>query len=496
MTQFASPALSMVSNPVTKCYDLVVIGGGSAGLTAAKFSRTFGKSVAIVEKEKMGGDCTWTGCIPSKSLIASAKAAHAVRKAADFGVEIEGKVTVNMKTVSQRLKRNIEHIYKEDDSPEAMRALGIDVISGTATFLDPKSLEIRCIDGESKTVCANDGVLIATGAKPKIPTQSIEGLDSVHYITYEEVFDLEDLPDKVTVVGGGPIGCELAQALSRLGSKVTVVASSILPGEDSEVGGVLKRVFQKEGITITGSNMKQVKPLSATGHEGTCCDGTIVMGDLMLVAVGREPVVKGMALDKIGVEINEAGGIKVNERLQTSVKNVYAAGDCTGDRQFTHYAGYQGAVGARNILLPFTDPGVLENVPSTTFTDPEISSVGMAKEDAANIFGADCIAVIKQNILDTDRGVCEGNEEGFIQVIYRKKNYEILGATIVSPVAGELIAEIGVAMKSGLTFDMMATVMHTYPSHSFALQAMAAEVYYDKLVKSKRILNLLKKIGL
>ena len=201
MMQFAIPALSlMASKPVTNSYDLVVIGGGSAGLTAAKFSRTFGKSVVIIEKERMGGDCTWTGCIPSKSLLASAKAAQAVRKAADFGVEIEGKVTVNMKTVAQRLKRNIQHIYEEDDSPEAMQALGIDVISGSASFLEPKCIEVTGTDGERKSVYANDGVLIATGARPKLPLDSIEGLESIHYMTYEEIFGLEEVPAKVTVV--------------------------------------------------------------------------------------------------------------------------------------------------------------------------------------------------------------------------------------------------------------------------------------------------------
>jgi pyruvate/2-oxoglutarate dehydrogenase complex dihydrolipoamide dehydrogenase (E3) component len=203
-----------------------------------------------------------------------------------------------------------------------------------------------------------------------------------------------------------------------------------------------------------------------------------------------------MDLDKLGVALNDKGGIMIDNTLQTSIKGIYAAGDCTGDRQFTHYAGYQGAVGARNILLPLTDPGVLDQVPATTFTDPEVSSIGLTEKEAKAEFGDKKVAVAFQLVNETDRGICEGTKEGYIKIVYKKRGNKILGASIVSPVAGELIAEISMAMKTGLSFDMLATVMHTYPSHSFALQSMAAVVYYDKLVKSKPLLNFLKRLRL
>jgi len=481
----------------SKNYDLVVIGGGSAGLTAAKFAATFGKSAVIIEKARMGGDCTWTGCVPSKSLLASSKAANTMKKASEYGINVNGDISVDMSAVKKRIMDNIDRIYKEDDSPEALKELGVDVITGAANFVDPKTIKLSdCGD----VICANDGVLIATGASPKAP--EITGLDEVEYITYEEVFGLDEIPSSMTVVGGGPIGCELAQAYSRLGAKVTIVASSLLPREEPEVGQVLQRVFESEGITVTNSPLDAVSSSGSSSsttnkaHVATCKDGQEISGDLLLVAIGRKPVVTGMGLEDLGVELNKAGGIDTDAKLQTSVKGLYAAGDCTGDRQFTHYAGYQGAVGARNILLPLTDPGVIQEVPATTFTDPEISTVGLTEKEAKDEYGDGKVAVAFQKIEETDRAICEGVKEGFIKIIYKKRGYKILGATIMSPVAGELIAEISVAMKTGLSFDMLATVMHTYPSHSFAIQSMAAEVYYDKLVKSKPLLNFLKRIGL
>jgi len=493
-------SISTSSSTTQTSYDLLVIGGGSAGLTAAKFAATFGNSVAIIEKEKLGGDCTWSGCIPSKSLLASAKAAHAVRKASEFGVSVQGEVSVNMKAVRERVRRNINRVYEEDDSPEALKKLGIDTIHGTPKFVDSKTLEVVSDEknkSEQKIVGAKYGVLVATGARPRKNT-NIPGLDSVNYITYEEVFDLDEVPEFITVVGGGPVGVELSQALSRLGAKVTIISEKLLSREEPEIGEALATIFKDEGITVTDSRLSNVKSLPGTdsAHLATCVNGATVKGDLMLVATGRRPVVDGMGLTELGVELNESGGINVDDKLRSTVKNVYAAGDCTGDSQFTHYAGYQGAVAARNILLPFSDPGVLENVPATTFTDPEIASVGMTEAVAKAAFGEDAVQVSLKYVKDTDRGICEGVKGGLIKIIYQKKGYKILGVTVMSPGAGEMIAEIGVAMKKNLSFDNLATVMHTYPSHSFALQAMAAEVYYDKLVKMKGLLKFLKKIGL
>ena len=402
-----------------------------------------------------------------------------------------------MKAVKQRIQNNIEQIYKEDDSPEAMSKLGIDTIFGTATFQDTN--KVRVVGDDDNIICAKYGVLICTGASPKTPNIPglLDGDKSINYITYENAFDIEEIPESMMVIGGGPIGVELAQAYSRLGAKVTIIANKLLPKEEPQVGECLQRVFENEGIRVVNSKLSNVQSQDEKNkHLATCQNGETVMGDLMLLALGRKPVVNGLGLSDIGVEMNQDGGIQVDEKLQTSVKGIYAAGDCTGDRQFTHYAGYQGAVGARNILLPFSDPGMMEFVPGTTFTDPQVASVGLTEEAALEQYKKSQIGIALKELKETDRGICDGVEEGFIKVVYLKKGYKVIGASIVSPVAGELISEITTLMKSGMSFDMLATVMHTYPSHSFALQAMAAELYYDKLVKLKPILNFLKRIGL
>jgi pyruvate/2-oxoglutarate dehydrogenase complex dihydrolipoamide dehydrogenase (E3) component len=310
-----------------RAYDLLIVGGGSAGLTAAKFSSRFGKSVAIIEKSRMGGDCTWTGCVPSKSLLASAKSAHAINKAGAFGIHLKGDVGVDMMYIKQRIQKNIQHIYEEDDSPEALKKLGIDVINGSATFLTKNKL---LVDGE--TLNANYGILICTGATPIRP--SIPGLQDVGYITYEDVFDLEEIPSRMTFVGGGPIACELAMAFSRLGAKVTIIASKLLPKEEPEANAAISRVFESEGIVVTKSNLQKVeKGSNLNGHIAECENGEKIHGDVLLIAVGRKPTVEGMGLENIGIQLNERRGIKVDRNLQTTVKGVYAAGDCIGDRQ-------------------------------------------------------------------------------------------------------------------------------------------------------------------
>lgn len=292
---------------------------------------------------------------------------------------------MDMEAVRNLILQNVQEIYQEDDSPEAMAKLGIDTCLGKATFLNATTLAVESQNEESAlppvTIMMNakQGVVVCTGAKPKRPTSHmIQGIENVEYLTYEEVFDLKTLPNKMTVVGGGPIGCELSQAFARLGSQVTLVAQTLVPREEPEASETLESVFAKEGITRIKASLTSVKPSGKKGggHEGICThhDGTTetISGDALLVAVGRAPNVQDFGLREIGVTFNDKGGIQVNDKLQTNVKNVYAAGDCTGDLQFTHYAGYQGAIAARNILLPLKDQGVIENVPSATFTSPEV----------------------------------------------------------------------------------------------------------------------------
>lgn len=313
----------------------VIIGGGSAGITAAKLiGKTLKKSVALVEKERMGGDCTWTGCIPSKSLIAAAKAAHAARKLGFMTPETKP----NFKTIREQIQTNIQQIYDEDDSPDAMKRYGVDIVAGSATLSKSgQSVQVTKEDGTTLTLTANKGIILCTGAAARIPT-NLEGLDSVPFLTTETIWSLETLPDRFTVVGGGPVGCELAQAFSRLGSQVTIVAPTLLPVEDPQVQATLEQVFAAEGIQVikgravavsstSGSPQHTIQVETANGQKAN------VNGDTLLLALGRVPRVEGMGLVEAGIQLNAKGGIEINKKLQTSVKNVYAAGDCTGDRQ-------------------------------------------------------------------------------------------------------------------------------------------------------------------
>eukprot|EP00581_Thalassiosira_minuscula_P018120 CAMPEP_0183714012 /NCGR_PEP_ID=MMETSP0737-20130205/8721_1 /TAXON_ID=385413 /ORGANISM="Thalassiosira miniscula, Strain CCMP1093" /LENGTH=554 /DNA_ID=CAMNT_0025942917 /DNA_START=190 /DNA_END=1854 /DNA_ORIENTATION=- len=507
--------------------DILVIGGGSAGLTAAKFAATFSKTVSLIESSKVGGDCTWTGCIPSKTLLSAAKKCWSWRCFNNqYGISNDGKEEDEMlRNMLQDVKKQIDDnrklIYDKDDSPEALTKLGIDLVEGRASFVDAKTLDVMSSesDGMMTTSCrleAKYGIVIATGAAPKDISKDIAGLDNIPYWTYENVWNEffssieEDInmmvsQKRVIVVGGGPIGCELSQAINRLGCSVTLVASSrLLPREELEASEELQKVLEKEGIqVICNSRVISVTNTDTKGSEvqtieAKLSSGEPIVGNHILVATGRVPNTKNMGLETLGIQIDSTSkGIKVNEKLETDIKGVYAAGDCTGDAQFTHYAGYQGAIAARNILLPLKDAGVLSEVPSTTFTDPEVASFGLTEQKAREEYGEESVSVAYRPLTGVDRAICEGvDAHGFLKIIYKSKNNQILGATIMAPSAGEMISELSVAKDAKLSFDALSRVMHSYPSYSIALQQMAAEVYYEKLKKNRGVYDLLKKAGL
>jgi len=365
-----------------------------------------------------------------------------VHAAKQYGLLLNSNVNKDelLRSIRTQLQANIQQIYNEDDSPEALQKLGVQVVSGRAVLETSTSVRVQGtntttanINSSSFSITAREGIVLCTGAQPAIPTNSIAGLDQLNYWTYENVWDLEKLPDRLTVIGGGPIGCELAQAFARLGSKVSIVVGSrsLLPREDPAVARVLTKVFQEEGIQIVTARATAVQ----TNKDGTdtvvvCDNGVEIATDRVLVAAGRVPRCQGMNLEGVGVELTpDKNAILVNDKLQTTVKNIYAAGDCTGGRQFTHLAGYQGAIAVRNILLPLTDPGVLETVCSTTFTSPEVASVGLSEAAATEKYGADKIVVVEQALSHVDRAVCEVAQPGFMKIVYLKKNGKVVGAT-------------------------------------------------------------------
>lgn len=506
-----------ILSSVSKCYDIIIIGGGSAGLTAAKFAATFDKSVALVEAAKLGGDCTWTGCVPSKTMLSLSKRVYNWRKMNEkYGCSNnnnEDSYHQMLMDVKRQIDENRQRIYDNDDSPDVMQSLGIDFVEGRAYFLDSKTIEVNSTTSSSpQQLTAKYGIVVGTGAIPQ--TLNIQGLNQVPYWTYENVWNdffvevgqknkARNLQDtKVIVVGGGPVGCELSQAISRLGCSVVIISKSdrLLPSGEEVASLELQRVFEKENIeVISGESAVSVTKDESDRVELTLESGRRVVGNHILIATGRKPNTDSMGLEEIGVAIcGKTGGISVNDNLQTSIKSIYAAGDCTGDRQFTHYAGFQGAIAARNILLPLKDSGKRsDSVPAATFTDPEVASVGLTEDEAKLQHGEEDVSVAFRRLSEVDRAICEDADmHGFIKIMYQRKTKQILGATIMAPSAGELISEIAVARDSNLAFDKLSTVMHAYPSYSIALQQMAAEVYYDKLKKSKTLYDILKKVGL
>lgn len=454
---------------MAESYDLAVIGAGSAGLTAAGFATQLGARIALIEKNRIGGDCTWTGCIPSKTLLKTAKVAHQMRTADRYGLTpVNPKV--DLKSVMSRVRNVIDQVY-EHESPEALRANGVDVLIGNVRFIDPHTLAVN-----DTTVTARH-VLLTTGAHSLIPP--INGLDSVNYLTYETIWEIEVLPAHLLVIGAGPIGCEMAQAFCRLGSKVTLIEGMerLLPRDEPTASKVLAEVFTSEGINLS-FNVPVERAWQDKDGIHILGGGQEFTGDALLVAVGRRPNVDSLALEKAGVTYN-AGGIEVDEHLRTSQRHIYAAGDCTGSHQFTHYAGWQATMAVRNALLPGAAKGISDRVPWTTFTDPEVAHVGLTEEQARERFG-DGVMTCDWPMARVDRARTEGDTAGFLKLIH-KPDGTLLGVTIVCGRAGEMIHEWIVAIEHSLKVGDLSQVIHVYPTYSTASMQSTAEIRMAQL---------------
>jgi pyruvate/2-oxoglutarate dehydrogenase complex dihydrolipoamide dehydrogenase (E3) component len=462
-------------------YDLVIIGAGSGGLTAATFAARLGARVALVEKNRIGGDCTWTGCVPSKALLKAAKVAHDVRTASQYGITTNQPVT-DMVRVREYVRGAIRQVY-QFESPEELQRQGVDLFLGGARFLDSETIAV-----DDRRISSN-AFLLATGARPAVP--SIAGLKDVPFLTYEQIFDNGRLPRALLVVGGGPVGVEMAQAYQRLGSRVTVVAERLLPKEEPEVRDVMQRVFEREGMQLLPARARSARQDGDDIVVGT--DLGEARGDMLLIASGRKPAVDGLDLEKAGVDYSDKG-IPVDDRLRTNIKNIYAAGDVVGTYQFTHFAGWQAFQAARNALLPGATSGCADVVPWTTFTDPEIAHAGATEAQARERFGKH-VQVRRWEMRRTDRAVCENDTGGFIKVI-AKKDGTVLGATIVAGRAGDAITEFILAMRRHVKLMDLAGAMHVYPTYSTGIQQLAAEMAIENLLSgaSGKIIRGLSKI--
>lgn len=450
-------------------YDLVIIGAGTAGLTAASAAISLGIRVALIEGNRTGGECTWTGCIPSKTLLAVARLAHNVRQAASQGIHIST-VEIDFAQVMAHVRQTIGKIYAEE-SPDSLRAQGIDVYEAYAQFVDPHTLSLS--DG---TTLETRRFLICTGAKPRIPN----GFGEVPYLTSETLFDLKELPRHLIIVGAGPTGTEMAQAFRRLGSAVTLIdqANQLLPSADVEASTLIANSLGEEGIdfrlgvTATGAVQNQAR------IQVSLDDGSSIEGDVLLLAVGKRPNIAGLNLEAAGVRL-EDDNLVLDDRLRTSQRHILAAGDVTGGPQFTHYAGWQAVQAVRNALLPLSSRGTRSLVPWATFTDPEVAQAGLTESQAQVEYG-DKVQVTRLPMTRADRAMTEGKPAGFMKLVHLPDG-RLLGATIVALNASEMINDwVKILENRGRVWDA-AGAMHVYPSLGTANVILATEQIKQQL---------------
>jgi len=453
-------------------YDLVIIGMGSAGMVAAEFAPKLGIKVACIERDRVGGDCLWTGCVPSKALLASAKAAHTMRHADTYGLtavepEIDtARVWARIHAIQQRLAHS-------DDDPQRFREQGVDVLHGEARLTSPTTVRVGDDEHEARYV------LLATGSRPAAPP--IEGLAAAGYLTSERIFELDRAPASLVMIGAGPISIELAQALTRLGVRVTVLqrGPGVLTREEPELAGRLLAKLRAEGVDL------QVDVEIDRVSVGEGAAKIVHAGERswsaaeVFVGAGRTPNVEGLGLEEVGVEFGRRG-IEVDDRMRTSVKSVYAAGDVAGRHLFTHSAGFEAARAVRNMFLPGGSGGGFL-VPWCTFTDPELAHAGLTEAEARAEHGDDAVRVWRQDLSHSDRARAESADDGEIRIVTAKGR--VVGAHALSPAAGELIGELALAIDRKLKITELASIVHVYPTISLAIQQIAAEAAYASAEK-------------
>ncbi|MCW8914383.1 MAG: FAD-dependent oxidoreductase [Magnetovibrio sp.] len=459
-----------------KC-DICIIGAGSGGLSVAAGAAQMGADVVLVEKGAMGGDCLNYGCVPSKALLAAGHAAQGARRTAQFGVSV-GDISVDGAKVFDHVRDVIAQIAP-NDSVERFEGFGVNVIQGEGWFTGPKTVE-----ADGKTIRAKKYV-IATGSSAFVPP--ITGLDGIDILTNENVFNLDRIPEHLIVVGGGPIGCELAQAFRHLGARVTILEMfKIMPKDDPELVGVVRNRMLADGIEIH-EGVRVVQAQGSKEAPQIVCedeDGRehVVQGSHVLVAAGRRPNVGSLCLERAGIDFSPAG-IKVDARLRTSNTNVFAIGDVAGGLQFTHVAGYQAGIVIRNALFKLPAKARHGSVPWVTYTDPELAQVGLTEGQAREQFG-DSVKVLSWPFKENDRAQAERQRDGLVKAVVTKKG-KILGAGIAGPHAGELIQPWVLAMEQGLKIGALASTIAPYPTLGEVSKRAAGSFYTPSLFSEK-----------
>lgn len=451
-------------NPVPQGrYNLVVIGGGTAGLVSAAGAAGLGAKVALVERQFLGGDCLNTGCVPSKALLRAARSMASIREAAGFGIRVPEGTVVDFEAVMGRLRR-LRADISHHDSAQRFTSLGVDVYLGSARFTGPDAVEVA---GQSLRFSR---AVIATGARAARPR--IPGLETVPYLTNETLFNLTRLPTRLGIIGAGPIGCEMAQAFARLGSRVFLLTSSngLLPKEDPDAAQLVRIALQRDGVQILGGGRELEVSAANPGihlRSRSSSNPFQFEVDELLVAVGRTPNVENLGLESAGVKFS-AKGVTIDDRLRTSNPRIYACGDVCSDYQFTHAADFMARTVLQNAL--FHGRARLSSlvIPRCTYTTPEVAEVGLSLRKAQE--QGIPIDSFTQQLTAVDRAILDGETEGFVRVHVRKGSDRILGATVVATHAGELINEITLAIRTGTGLGRLASTIHPYPTQADAIR--------------------------
>ncbi len=449
-------------------YNLVVIGAGTAGLVTAAGAAGLGAKVALIERNLMGGDCLNTGCVPSKGIIRASRAAYEVNIADEFGVHA-GDVSVNFGRAMERMRRMRAEISLADSAERFSRDLGVDVFFGQATFTGRDSIAV-----DSKRLHFRKAA-ICTGARAAVP--AIPGIEEAGYLTNETVFNVTSLPQRLAVIGGGPVGCELAQSFARLGSQVTILhrGERLLPRDDRDASSVILQAFLRDGVSVRlGTAIERITTKEGGEKAVIIQEGGIsreLVFDEIVSGTGRTPNVEGLDLELAGIEYDLRDGIAVNDRLQTTNPRVYAAGDVCSPYKFTHAADAMARIVIANALFSGRQKASSLVVPWCTYTDPEVAHVGMHKDEAAE--RGLSVNTLTVNLRDVDRARLDGETEGFARVHLKKGSDAILGATIVARHAGEMINELSLAMTAGLGLSAIGRTIHPYPTQAESIRKLA-----------------------
>lgn len=459
-------------------YDLAVIGGGTGGLVSAVAAKSLGANVVLIEREKIGGECLWTGCVPSKTLIKSAKVLYSVQTAEEFGIHVE-KPRAIWNAIRLRIK-DVQDDIKKLEREEIAKA-HLEIINGDASFLDAHTLSVQSQSG-TQTISAKKFIL-SIGLQTRVP--KIEGLREAGFITNRDVFDLPNLPRTMVILGGGSQGCEFAQAFARLGTKVTLLhrGERMLTREDVEVSNLAHRVLEQSGVAVfTNANVANVarddgeKAVVSFLHDG---EMKTAEATRLFVATGKYADYSSLKLSEIGVQWDERG-LVVDSHLRTTLDHIWACGDCIGENLWTHAAEHEAKIAVQNALLPVKKKRDNRVTPRATFLDPECASVGWSEEQAKIEYSN--VRVLRSEFKTLDRAIIEGETQGFCKVICTSSGV-IIGAHIVGASAGELIHPFVSAVRDGMTISEFGDTMHVYPTLSEIAHRIGNDSYRELLDK-------------